>query len=112
MSVSQPAIQGNNPPNISRNQSFRWTSGGADWILLYRVMLDASQQNVEQGIICVLSDDGVFDVSSTMFSSWPTNRQVNILFTAVQEDHQILPHNNSESRIAGMYQMVGAGFSQ
>jgi len=110
--VSEPAIQGNNPPDISSNQSFRWTAGDADWIIIYMLMLDASQQNIDQGIICVVSDDGVFDVNSSEFSSWPTGRQVNILFTPVREEHALLPHNNAESRIAGMYQMVGAGFSR
>ena len=34
------------------------------------------------------------------------------LFTPAREETTILPHNNSESRVAGMYQMVGAGFSR
>ncbi|MFT5683118.1 MAG: hypothetical protein ACI8RZ_004045 [Myxococcota bacterium] len=112
VTVSQPAIQGSNAPDIYRNQSFRWTAGNADWIMIYMLVLDASQTNVDQGIICVVSDDGAFDVSSTEFSAWPTGRQVNILFTPALELRTTLPHNNSESRIAGMYQMVGAGFSR
>ncbi|MDG1483541.1 MAG: IPT/TIG domain-containing protein [Myxococcota bacterium] len=112
VTVSQPAIQGNNPPDISRNQSFRWSSGSADWILIYMLMYDTKQQNIEQGIICVVADDGMFDISSSEFSSWPTGRRVDILFTPVREYNTILPHNDSESRIAGMYQMYGAGFSR
>ncbi len=112
VTVTQPAIQGNNPPDIYRNQSVRWTAGDADWIIIYMLMLDATQTSIEQGIICVVSDDGVFDVNSSEFTSWTTGRQVNILFTPVRETTTILPHNNAESRVAGMYQMVGAGFSR
>ena len=112
VTISQPAIQGNNPPDISRNQSFRWTSGSADWILIYMLMYDTAQENIDQGIICVVADDGMFDISSSEFSSWPTGRRVDILFTPVREYNTTLPHNNSESRIAAMYQMYGAGFSR
>lgn len=112
VTITQPAIQGNNPPNITRNQSFRWTAGFADWIVIYMLMIDDSNTGIEQGIVCVVSDDGAFDVSTGEWSSWTPGRQVNILFTPVREETTILPHNNSESRVAGMYQMVGAGFSQ
>ena len=112
VTITQPAIQGNNPPNIDRNQAFRWTAGDADWIVIYMLMIDASNTSIEQGIICVVSDDGAFDVNTNEWSSWPTGRQVNILFTPAREETTILPHNNSESRVAGMYQMVGAGFSR
>ena len=111
-SVSQPAIQGNVPPNISRNQTIRWSGSNADWMLILIAVVDSSGSSIESVVQCIARDDGEFTIDGSKFSSWPTNRQVNVYVGAVKEQGGNLPFNNAESRIVGTYLMLGAGFSQ
>ena len=110
--VQQPAIEGNSPPNIQRNQTIRWSGANADWILIEMAVMDSTGSAIQDLIQCVATDDGVFSVDGSLFSSWPNNRQVNVYVAAVVEETSVLPFNNAESRITGTYILMGAGFSQ
>ena len=109
-SVSQPAIQGNAPPNISRSQTVRWSNANADWMLIYIAVMNSAGTAFESIVQCIAADDGEFTVNGNLLSSWPTNRQVNLYVAAVKEQGGNLPHNNAESRIVGSYFLVEAGW--
>jgi len=110
--VYNPAISGTTVPYINRNQTITWAPGGADYVWIELALLDSTATMVQQSIVCIAVDDGSFTVPSSEWSSWPTDRQVNLGVSKVVESGTIMPHNNSESRIAAFYTVLGAGFSQ
>ena len=112
MNVISPAISGSTAPRISRAQTFTWNADSADWIMIMLGLTNSTGTGYEQFIYCVANNDGSFNVDSSQWSSWTTNRQVDVYFGRVTESGDTLPHNNSQSRVNGTYFMVGAGFSQ
>lgn len=113
LSVTSPNITGSTPPNVSRSQSFRWSSSvSADWITLQLFLVNSAGTDYDDGIICFAQNDGEFTIPSNAWSSWPTNRQVNIFVGASVEPTGTLTHNGAESRVAGTWLLFGAGFSR
>jgi hypothetical protein len=110
--VLEPAISGDVAPTIYQNQTFRWTAGGSDWIEITIAINDATTGEYSQMVTCAVADDGEFQIDPSLFTSWPLSTQVDIYFTGVRESGSLLPFNGSESRIAGEYRLIGAGFSQ
>jgi hypothetical protein len=110
--VSSPALQGVNPPQISQSQTFVWSPSGASWIRLTLSLMNESGTGYEQSISCVFQDSGSFTVDGSLFTLWPIGRQMDVFFGRVIEQVALLPHNNSESRVAGEYLMIGAAFTQ
>jgi hypothetical protein len=111
-SVSTPAISGSTAPNITRSQTFNWTSGSADRVIIMMGLINSAGNAYEQFIYCVTSDDGSFAVPSSTWTSWPSDRQVNLWIGKAKESGAILDFNNSESRMLGIYWNFGAGFSR
>ena len=109
--VSSPDIGGFSPPSLFRSQSFVWSSGAADAVLIEMIMLDATSTAVDQSITCLVWDDGYFTVPSSAWPYWPTGRQVNVFVSKLQEASGILAFNNSESRVLGATGVMGAGIS-
>ena len=114
MSITTPAIAGSQAPNITKNQIFSWNSGGvtADWILLQMGITNAAGDAFEDWIYCVASNDGNFTVDGTKWATWASGRAVYIYIASVREEGGVMPHNNSNSWVAGEYFMVGAGNAQ
>lgn len=112
MTVQQPAISGASVPYLDRSQTFLWTPGGYSWVEISLAIIDVSGKAVQESVTCVVQDDGEFTIDGSKFTAWPTGRQVNIGFTAVREGNTLLPHNDADSRVVGMYQMIGASFSR
>ena len=83
----------------------------ADRVIIEMVLLNADATDVDQQVTCVVWDDGNFTVPSSMWTSWPTDRQVNVLVSKLKESTGTLSFNNSESRMIGLYTIIGAGFS-
>ena len=63
----------------------------------------------ESEVICVVSDDGHFTMNGSLFTSWPSGRQVDVVFTRAYESSTTLPHNNSQSRIIGEHTLMLIG---
>jgi IPT/TIG domain len=111
-SVSTPAISGTTPPNITRSQTINWTAGSADRVLIMMGLVNSAGTDYDQFIYCVATDDGAFAVPSSTWTSWPSDRQVNIWVGKAMESGALLDFNNSESRVLGIYWNFGAGFSR
>lgn len=109
--VSNPNIDSLYVPNITRSQTVTWDAGGADVVWIEMARVNSLGTAIEEGIICIVSDSGSFTVPASAWASWPTGRQVNLVVTKARVSRALLPHNNSESRVSGMYSVFGAGFS-
>lgn len=112
--LSSPSMAGSSPPLVSKNHTFTWNSASitADWITIVMQLLNSGATAADQTVTCIARNDGSFNIDGTKWTTWPTNRQVNIYFGPTREASGVLPWNNSEARIAGTWFMVGAGFSK
>lgn len=110
--VSYPGIESlYAPPDITRSQTVVWDAGGADVVWIEMARINALGTAVEEGIICIVSDTGSFTVPASAWTSWPIGQQVNLFVSKARISSTVLPHNNSESRVSGMYTVFGAGRS-
>ena len=92
---------------ISRTQNFTWTSSSASWIQIQMYHLNVSGF-IDSNIICVVEDDGFFTIPD-IHQNWINGEAVYVRFSRIFESQTTLPHNNSESRIIGIYTVTGAG---
>ena len=110
--VLSPAIDAMSIPGINRGQAVSWEAGGADVVWIELSLLNATADAVLQSIVCIANDDGSFTIPPSKWSAWPTGRQVNVAVSKVVESRTTLAHNNSDSRVAAFYTVLGAGLSQ
>lgn len=113
-SVSVPYITGSSPPNISRYQTFSWSSVGADWVLIEMSVWNTAGTGYQQTVSCVARDDGSFTFDGSKFSSWPSSfeyRQVDVRVGYAYESTGTFPWDNSSINMTGLYQVYGAGFA-
>jgi len=109
--VSYPSIASLYAPDITRSQTVVWDAGGADVVWIEMARINSLGTAVEEGIICIVSDTGSFTVPASAWTSWPIGHQVNLFVSKARISSTVLPHNNSESRVSGMYTVFGAGLS-
>ena len=97
-----PSFESSSPAYISQNQYFTWQPTGADWIQINMIQIDASNATISQAT-CVVDDTGSFTVDSSAHSTWSSGEIIYIIFSRAIESNALLPHNNSRSRVVGMY---------
>lgn len=110
--VLEPAISGQFAPTITVDQTFRWEVGNFEWVEISMGVVNAEGTAFDDFVTCVATNDGEFQIDSSVFKKWAAGRQVNIYFAGVREVGTVLPFNYSESRIVGEYRLLGAAFSQ
>ena len=110
--VTAPNIDSSIVPYISRSQTVSWSTSGADAVWIEFALLNSTATAIQQSVICIASDDGSFTIPASAWTSWPTDRQVNVTVSKVVESGTVMPHNNSEARVSTFYTIFGAGFSQ
>ena len=106
-----PSFTSSSPAYISQNQYFTWTPTGADWIEISMIQLDSNNNTISQAI-CVVEDTGSFTVDGSAHSTWTSGEIIYIIFSRAIESNALLPHNNSRSRVVGMYSAIGLGQMQ
>lgn len=112
-SVSVPSIGGSSVPRVSRSSfNLTWSGSGGDYMVAYLAMWNAGGTDWGEVATCVLRDDGSFTVPSATFSSWPTDRQLDIILGRVKIAGGTVPFNNADSQVAGVYMVYGATFTQ
>ena len=112
LTVTNPNITGSATPRITRTQSFQWNSSvTADWISIQLLLLNSAGTDFDDAIFCFARNDGNFAIPSAAWTTWPTNRQVNIIIGASVEPTGTFTHNGAESRVAGTYYLFGAAFT-
>lgn len=108
--VNAPAIGGSSPPSISRTSlNLTWTGSGGDYILVYLGLWPNGTGPYEQLVTCALRDDGSFTVPSSVWTSWPTNRQLDVVVGRATAGTGTVPYDNSSSSFVGVYWLYGAG---
>ena len=111
-SVTSPSIAGSSPPNISRNPTFTWSPGGADFVLIRLSMWNSAGTDYAETIQCVAVDDGSFVVDTGLFSTWPTSRQLDVDLGFAKATRGALPWNAGQSRVVALHRVYGAGFTR
>ena len=109
--VSSPSINGSTIQNVMQNSlQFRWSGGSGRRILISMVVLDQSTGTTRDSLNCVVNDDGEFTVPSGEWGgTWPARSYLYMYIGNVVENGDVLPYNNADTRIAGIYWNVGVG---
>ena len=113
-SLSTPYITGSSIADISRFQSFSWSSVGADWVLIEMSVWNTAGTGYQQTVRCVVRDDGFYTFDGSRFSSWPASyesRQVDVIFGYATESTGTIPWDNSSVNMTSLYMIYGAGFA-
>lgn len=104
---SSPVMTGADPMAISSTQTFTWNPSGGDWIQIQMYHRN-SLGFVDSNIRCIAQDDGVFTISN-FHQNWVYGETIYIMFSRIFESNTRLPYNNAESRVTGVYTVIGAG---
>ncbi len=112
-SVSSPAITGSSVPNLPQaGINFTWTGTGGDYILIEIGMFNSGGTGYQTDVTCAVRDDGSFTVPSSVWTSWPVNRQLDILVGRATKGTGTVPYNNADSGYVGIYWLYGAAFTR
>lgn len=99
------------PPSLSQDELvFEWGEVDADRVIIQverRAKNDI--EDIQETVVCVVDNDGSFEIPSDAWdASWQSDEWLYLYVGAVREDGGIIPLNNSESRVAGIYWLLGA----
>lgn len=106
-----PDFSGNTPPSLSVDAlDFEWGEVDAQRMIIQverRAQDDI--EDIQETVVCVVDNDGSFSVPQDAWTeSWDSGEWLYVYVGAVREDGGIIPLNNSESRVAGIYWLLGA----
>jgi hypothetical protein len=106
--VTSPSINSTAPPTFTRgNITLGWSGATGDFMLA--ILQVASGTTVKETVSCALRDDGSFTVPGSTFSRWATGDTLYVLVGRARYASGTVTFNNADSRIAGVYWVVGAG---
>lgn len=104
--VSQPNLAADDAPPQKKNSfSISWTGAGGDYVLIFLLRREADQTATV--VTCAAADDGSFTVPGTVWATWPTGLFMDVLVGRVTVERNLLPTNNGENRVAGVYWVYG-----
>ena len=111
-SVSSPSINSSVPPEISQYQTFTWTPGGADWVIIAVALNNGLTADGFEQVTCGVYDDGSFTLDGSQFTTW-TRGAVAIVTVGFVYDQSgaTLPWNLSNSAVAGIVTTKGGAYS-
>lgn len=88
-------------PSINRTVTLEWeTDNVGDYILVS--LFRYSGQEVQEGITCVLRDDGFHIISGSMFTGWSTAGTAYVAIGRAKAGIGLLPHDGSRSDVLGI----------
>jgi len=109
-SIITPPVAGTTPPDVVRNFILQWsTAVTGDYMVANLYRYEGSE--VAELVRCVMRDDGSFQVPRLAWTDWESDEQLIIYLGRVEESQARLPHNGSNSAIAGVYWLVGGAFT-
>ena len=105
-----PYVFGSAPPELKKNElDIEWGQADADRMIIWVERYDEDLSEVIETVACVARDDGSFSVpGATWQEDWDYDQWLYIYVGAVHEDGGAVPLNNAESRVAGVYWLLGA----
>lgn len=104
--VTRPDFDGG---SVSRSGfEVAWTRPAeADLVLLRVELFDLDDFHVVEEVRCVVEDDGLFQVPSTVWQGWDDLYGVDLYVGRARLSDATLPHNASRSGMAGTWWVVG-----
>ena len=111
-SVSSPNINSSFPPDISQYQTFTWTPGGADWVMITVALNNGLTADGFEQVSCGVYDDGSFTLDGSQFTTW-TRGAVALVSVGFVYDQSgaTLPWNGASSAIAAIMTTKGGAYS-
>ena len=105
-----PYVFGSAPPELAKNElEIEWGQADADRMVIWVERYDEDLTEVIEAVACVARDDGEFKVPGSVWEQeWDYDQWLYIYVGAVREDGGTVPLNNAESRVAGVYWLLGA----
>ncbi|MEQ1569499.1 MAG: IPT/TIG domain-containing protein [Myxococcota bacterium] len=111
--VLAPAIDGQDPPPITADQHFEWsTDETADVVLIQIGMLDADEIDFEQEVYCAVRDVGSFWLPPGVWDHYAPDRFVNLLIGRYNTGSGTLPWNNGKIGAAAQLWYYGGAQTQ
>jgi hypothetical protein len=97
------------PPLVSQSFTITWDGAGGDYMVLF-ILRQNQGTYVNDGVVtCAMVDDGSFTVPLGVWPDWQIGDFLHIEIGRVYQSSTILPHNNAENRMAGIYWVYGGG---
>ncbi len=110
--VSSPLLASSTLTGINTYPTFRWTPGGADWVLLTMALNNGLTADGYELVTCPVVDDGSFVFDTSQFSFWASGVVAVVSASFVYDQPgTVLPWNQSTSAIAGMVTTVGGVYT-
>jgi hypothetical protein len=106
----QPYLFGDAPPTLTKSDfRLEWGDVEADRVMVMLKRYDASLEEEIEVLGCVAENDGEFHVKGVNWTQpWEADQWVYIYVGAVLEGEGVVPLNGADSRVAGVYWLVGA----
>ena len=105
-----PYLYGSQAPALQKSElEFEWGAAEADRVMILVERYDADLNELIEVVGCVAQDDGAFKVpGKTWQQPWESGQWLYIYVGAVREGEGVVPLNNADSRVAGVYWLLGA----
>lgn len=112
-SVTTPNIAASSLPAVSKSAfSLGWGGVPGDYMLVELDLYNSAGDAIVESVTCALNDDGSFNVPSSVWRSWATNRALVVLMARVTLSSAKVPYNNGNSEVAGAYFVEGVARTQ
>ena len=106
----QPYLFGDAPPTLTKSElNIEWSDVDADRIMIMVKRFDQDLEEEIEVLGCVAENDGAFHVRGLNWEEpWDNDQWLYIYVGAVLEGEGVVPLNGADSRVAGVYWLVGA----
>lgn len=108
--ITSPDVE-NDLPFISKSLPISWTGGFGELAIIELGLLDSYGTSIVELVTCVVNDDGSFTVPSSAWQGWESLRYMTISLSVTRRSEAVLPINNAEVGVLGIYTKVGIGYT-
>jgi len=109
--VSTPAMNKSIPPTVPQSISLSWGGSPGDYVLVF-ILRQTEYYYADDGVVtCAVADDGSFTIPANVWPTWTAGEFLHVEVGRVLESSTILPHNNAENRMPGIYWYYGGAIA-
>jgi hypothetical protein len=108
--VTEPAIDNGYLPYADRATRIEWTGSGGDYVLIeiWRELRTGGSDH----LWCSAPDTGSYTVDPAAWPFWAPNTSLRLKVGRALEAGGVVPTNNGDNRLAGIYWVYGAAYSR